>query len=175
MIANKSTIEFILSNHTEIINPPVLLLRSRACESRKKHEFFHRPTDGRIEFLERKEEKKKKKGKKRENSFSNRFEPIRSKSCVPLRDRSGREKNGRQRAALRCTTIVIVCRLSKSAIVSVYPWPVFAHWAVTVAGSAAPIGSLAAFPNGGGETITRLDVVLKPEFRLGETARGRAE
>lgn len=133
-------------------------------------------TDRRTDRVSRKKgEKKKKKGKKRENSFSNRFEPIRSKSCVPLRDRSGREKNGRQRAALRCTTIVVVCRLSKSAIVSVYPWPVFAHWAVTVAGSAAPIGSLAAFPNGGGETITRLDVVLKPEFRLGETARGRAE
>lgn len=54
-----------------------------------------------------------------------------------------REGSGQPRA--RCTTIVVVCRLSKSAIVSVYPWPVFAHWAVTVAGSVAPIGSLAAF------------------------------
>lgn len=123
-------------------------------------------TGGRIGF--------KKKKKKKTRSF---FEPIRTDSSKVafLSDPSGREKNGRQRAALRCTTIVVVCRLSKSAIVSVYPWPVFAHWAVTVAGSAAPIGSLAAFPNGGGETITRLDVVLKPEFRLGETARGRAE
>ena len=44
-----------------------------------------------------------------------------------------------------------MCRLSKSAIVSVYPAAgVFAHWAVTVAGSAAPIGSPAAVPNAWG-------------------------
>lgn len=48
-------------------------------------------------------------------------------------------------------------------IVSVYPSSVFAHWAVTVAGSVAPIGSLNRLPSRWGDkTITRLDdVVLK--------------
>lgn len=102
MIANKSTIEFILSNHTEIINPPVLLLRSRACESRKKHEFFHRPTDGRIEFLERKEEKKKKEREKTRKFF---FEPIRTDSFEELRSSPRSKRPGEEWKAASGTTV----------------------------------------------------------------------
>lgn len=81
----------------------------------------------------------------------------------------GREPRRRaRRRELATVRTVVVCRLSKSAAVTVYPSPVFAHWAVTVAGSVAPIGRPGSRFRTAGEGYGR----SKRERRSEETCPG---